>query len=171
MHTKSVNLYQKNPANHGSALLSDSLFEKIIKHTPLIAIDLIVQDSARNHLLGLRKNPPAQGYWFVPGGRIRKNETLEQAFHRISTDELGLACDLDQSIFLGVFEHFYDENFLGTPNEHTHYLVLAYRLWTDVQQLALPTDQHARYRWANSASILQDLTVHPYSRAYFLSEN
>lgn len=171
MHTERSNLFQKSQEHHAAQLLPNSLFEKIIKNTPLIAIDLIVQDKDRNYLLGLRKNPPAQGCWFVPGGRIRKNETLEQAFHRISSDELGLPFRLDQSIFLGVYEHFYDENFLGMPNESTHYLALAYRLWTGAQQLILPSHQHARYRWANASTIVKDSTTHPYSRTYFLAEN
>ena len=171
MHTDTTKLFQQKQGNQAAQLLPNSLFEKIIKNTPLIAIDLIVQDGNRNHLLGLRKNPPAQGYWFVPGGRIHKNETMEQAFHRICKDEIGHTFRLDQSVFLGVYEHFYDENFLGIKNESTHYLVLAYRLWTGDKKLMLPSQQHARYRWANSSSIVQDLTIHPYSRSYFLTEN
>src|SRR5450830_138978 len=30
-------------------------------------------------LLGRRINAPARGWWFTPGGRIRKNEALVQA--------------------------------------------------------------------------------------------
>ncbi len=167
MHTETSILFKKNRNNPALPLLPDSLFEKIIKHAPLIAIDLIVQDSERNHLLGLRKNPPAQGQWFVPGGRIRKNEKLDHAFHRISVDELGISFQLDQSIFVGVYEHFYDENFLGVPNESTHYIALAYRLWMGEQKPDLPSAQHAQYRWAQASTIASDPSVHPYSRAYF----
>ena len=171
MHIETPILFKKNRNNPAMPLLPDSLFEKIIRNAPLVAIDLIVQDGTRNHLLGLRKNPPAQGQWFVPGGRIRKNETLEQAFHRISTDELGSAFQLDQSIFVGVFEHFYDENFLGMPGQSTHYIVLAYRLWMGEHPCQLPSGQHARYRWASAGEITQDQSIHTYSRAYFLADH
>lgn len=41
-------------------------------------------------LLGQRKNAPAKDDWFVPGGRVLKNEPLEQDFKRVSKNELGL---------------------------------------------------------------------------------
>ena len=62
----------------------DELVLKIIDATPLISIDLIILNSNDEILLGKRNNRPAKGYWFVPGGRIRKNETLKQALSRIA---------------------------------------------------------------------------------------
>jgi len=40
-------------------------------------------------LVGLRTNEPAKNYYFVPGGVIRKNETIELAFERILKAETG----------------------------------------------------------------------------------
>ncbi|MFZ9336231.1 MAG: biopolymer transporter ExbD [Burkholderiaceae bacterium] len=57
--------------------LPENLFRSVVAHAPLVAIDLVVQDRQRRVLLGWRRNPPARGYWFVPGGRVRKDETLE----------------------------------------------------------------------------------------------
>ena len=57
---------------------------------PLISIDLLVQNEHGEYLLGLRNNRPAQGYWFVPGGRVLKNETLDGAFKRLTFEELGI---------------------------------------------------------------------------------
>ena len=62
--------------------LPDALFSSIIEHAPLISMDLVVRDMAGNVLLGKRLNRPAQGYWFVPGGRIRKGEHFDAAFSR-----------------------------------------------------------------------------------------
>lgn len=63
--------------------LSDETFKSVIQHTPLISIDLIVRNEQGEVLLGKRVNAPAKGYWFVPGGRVRKNETLDDAFVRL----------------------------------------------------------------------------------------
>ena len=41
-------------------------------------------------LLVLRKNPPAQGEWAIPGGRIRLGETLEDAVAREIWEETGI---------------------------------------------------------------------------------
>ncbi len=158
------------PAPTASHYLPDVLFEKIIANAPLIAIDLIVEDSDRRVLLGWRKNPPAKASWFVPGGRVRKNETLDTAFARISEAELGQKFQREQSVFIGIYQHFYPDNFLGQDGESTHYLALAHRLWSGDCQLNLPLCQHAQYRWAYPRSIVSDLQVHAYTRAYFPSE-
>ena len=78
------------------------------------------------YLTGLRSNPPAQGAWFVPGGRIRKNEPLALALDRIAREELGLHAMAAAWTPCGVHEHFYSTNFAGEINRSTHYIVLAY---------------------------------------------
>ena len=60
--------------------LGDKEFREIIKNAPLVSIDLIVKNREGKILLGLRINKPAQNTWFVPGGRIRKDETLDSVF-------------------------------------------------------------------------------------------
>jgi colanic acid biosynthesis protein WcaH len=158
-----------NEDSNCSRLLPDEVFAQVIEHAPLVAIDLLVEDGEQRILLGWRKNPPAQGSWFVPGGRIRKNETLEQAFARITHAELGQIFDLEQSVFTGVYQHFYTNNFRGDSRGSTHYIALAHRLWSGNTQLPLPQSQHAQYRWAHPGSITQDPLVHSYTRAYFLN--
>jgi colanic acid biosynthesis protein WcaH len=167
MHTKQATAY---PAPNASHYLPDVLFEKIIANAPLIAIDLIVEDSKRRMLLGWRNNPPAKASWFVPGGRVRKNESLDIAFARITEAELGQTFQREQSVFVGIYQHFYPDNFLGQHGATTHYLALAHRLWTGDCQLDLPLSQHAQYRWAYPDSIVCDPQVHAYTRAYFSSE-
>lgn len=43
---------------------------------PLVSIDLMIKNAQDQMLWGRRNNRPAQGYWFVPSGRICKNEGL-----------------------------------------------------------------------------------------------
>jgi len=164
MRTEAV--IRDKPA-HQSVQLPENIFEQVVANAPLVAVDLLVEDSARRVLLGWRTNPPARDSWFVPGGRVRKNETLQEAFERITSAELGTLFSIDQSIFIGVYQHFYPDNFLGNPHASTHYLALAYRLWSGDKTLSLPRTQHARYHWAEPASVAQDETVHLYTRAYF----
>jgi len=61
----------------------------IIDSTPLVSVDLIIENPNKEILLGKRNNRPAQGFWFVPGGRIDKNEEIAGAIKRISTKEIG----------------------------------------------------------------------------------
>lgn len=149
--------------------LSQQAFATVVESTPLISIDLIVENEQGEILLGKRTNRPAQGYWFVPGGRVQKDESLADAFARLTEAELGLSLPITAGHFHGVWQHFYDDNFSG---EHfsTHYIVLAFRVQVKAEALTLPTEQHNDYRWLSSKTLLDDDTVHDNSRNYFRVE-
>lgn len=148
--------------------LGFQLFKTIVANTPLISIDFIITNSEGKALLGQRQNRPAQNFWFVPGGRIFKDETFENAFKRISLEELGKEVILSESTFLGVYEHFYDDNFSG-DNFSTHYVVHGYSLNFEPHELHLPTIQHNAYQWFDIDNLLADASVHHYTKNYFLT--
>lgn len=149
-------------------MLKIETFLKTIDATPLVAIDLIIPNREGAYLLGHRVNKPAQGFWFVPGGRIRKNELLDDAFRRVARDELGLdGLSRADAELVGVYEHLYEDNFFGEPNISTHYVVLGYRLRQMVELTSLPEAQHTTYRWATPDEILGDASVHANTQAYF----
>src|SRR6267142_1083027 len=102
--------------------MNDQEFLRIVEATPLVSIDLIIRNKRGEVLLGWRVNRPAQSSWFVPGGRIRKNERVKEALRRISQCELGVI--IGEAKLVGVFDHIYEDNFLGTPGVNTHYVVL-----------------------------------------------
>jgi len=142
-------------------------FEQVIRHTPLIAIDLLARSPEGKILLGRRKNEPAKGALFTVGGRIGKNESRAMAFKRISRDELGIERTIDQARFCGVYEHFYDTNVFGKPGLSTHYLTLAYELFLVLPHEALPRDQHGDYVWLTEAELLANPEVHENAKAFF----
>jgi len=125
--------------------LENSLFSSIVANTPLLSIDLVIRNELDQVLLGKRLNRPARGYWFVPGGRILKGETMVDAFSRLTQVELGQEITIADSDFLGVYEHFYADNFSGTDFP-TYYVVLAYQLKMDLSDFRLPKNQHESYR-------------------------
>ncbi|KAA1194770.1 GDP-mannose mannosyl hydrolase [Photorhabdus bodei] len=147
-------------------VLNDSLFKTIVANTPLISIDLIIQNSQEKILLGKRINRPAQGYWFVPGGRVRKNETLINTLNRLLKEELGISTSLPNTTFLGPFEHFYSDSFLE-EDVKTHYIALGYKLNIDLDLPKLPNIQHDRYRWVSINDLLSADDVHLHTKYYF----
>lgn len=147
--------------------LTPERFAEAVRLSPLVSIDLIVRNPAGSVLLGLRTNAPAKDTWFVPGGRICKDERIAEAFNRITGDELGVVVDLAQARFKGAYEHLYDENFAGLPGFGTHYIVLAHELVLDCAIDELPPDQHSRYRWFSITDLLTAADVHPNTKAYF----
>lgn len=148
--------------------LEQQLFETIVEHTPLISIDLIILNSEGKALLGQRQNRPAQNFWFVPGGRILKNESFAEAFKRITFDELGVEISLNEGQFLGIYEHFYDDNFSG-KDFSTHYVVHGYKIHLQTECLKLPTAQHSAYQWFDTETLLASTSVNQYTKNYFLS--
>jgi colanic acid biosynthesis protein WcaH len=150
-----------------SAQLSAEDFKQVIKNAPLISIDLIVENEAGHFLLGLRTNAPAKNYWFVPGGRIYKNERLVDALNRISLAELGRRLTLDDCHFLGMYEHFYEDNaFLDEFG--THYIVVAFSLKVEKLE-SLPKQQHSEYHWFLADEIRSNKKIHQHTRDYFYS--
>ncbi|MFB0713949.1 GDP-mannose mannosyl hydrolase [Buttiauxella noackiae] len=149
--------------------LSAEDFATVVRATPLISIDLIVENQAGEFLLGQRTQRPAQNFWFVPGGRVQKDETLERAFARLTEAELGKRFTISDGEFYGVWQHFYDDNFSGADFS-THYIVLGFRLRVNADVLQLPDAQHSAYRWLTPEELLARDDVHDNSRAYFIHE-
>ncbi len=143
-------------------------FLTVIRLAPLVAIDLLIENDKNQFLVAMRKNPPAQGWWFVPGGRIYKNELLPDAFRRITQDELGICLRVEQAVFHGIFDHIYDDNFAGEPGIGTHIINLAYRVKFSPDLESLPEDQHSGYRWMEIPALLASPDVHANTKAYFL---
>ncbi len=146
--------------------IEPEILKCIIKNTPLVSIDIIVRRKEdKKVLLGLRNNRPAKGYWFVPGGRIFKDEKISEAFERITESELGVRLNIKDAKFLGVYEHFYEDSYFD-ESVGTHYIVNAYEIiinHTDIK----PDEQHSEFRWFSEEEILSDYSVHNYCKAYF----
>ncbi len=156
------------PSRPAPMWLSRKVFQTVIDATPLVAIDLVVRNPGGELLLGERLNRPAQGYWFVPGGRILKNESLDDAFRRLTLAELGSAFERSDARLLGVYEHFYADSVFADAGRgpNTHYVVLGYELALGMQSIAPPREQHGCYRWWTPDDICSSAQVHANTRAY-----
>lgn len=149
--------------------LSRSDFQQIIQQTPLISIDLIVRNEKNEILLGLRNNRPARNYWFVPGGRVLKDESLSVTFERLTTDEIGLSCSIADADFIGVYEHLYSDSAFD-KTVSTHYVVLAYTFFVDSNDINLPDQQHRSYQWCAEDVIAENEQVHQNTKNYFINQ-
>jgi len=140
---------------------------EIIEATPLVSIDLVIRNPSNKVLLGKRNNRPAMGYWFVPGGRIFKNETINQALKRISEVELGQDLSTKAPSLLGAYDHIYEDNFLNVKGINTHYVVLAFVIALQQEIEVKSDEQHTELKWWEIDKLLQDQTVHQNTKVYF----
>ena len=148
-------------------ILSRKTFQLIVESTPLVSIDLVVRAPDKKILLGKRVNRPAQGYWFVPGGRILKDEPVSSAIKRLLEIELSIRPEDATFRYLGIYEHFYPDNFLD-DKFGTHYVVLAYEISLQNMPFSLPDIQHSDYKWFGEDEILQSDEVHDHAKWYFI---
>jgi colanic acid biosynthesis protein WcaH len=146
--------------------LDAETFLRIVNATPLVSIDLVIRNDRDQVLLGKRLNRPAQGFWFVPGGRIRKNEQVKDALKRISLAEVGV--ETGEPHLIGVFDHIYDDNFAGQPGINTHYVVIAFEHRFAPDRELRPDSQHSDLRWWVVKELLAHPDVHENTKAYFL---
>jgi colanic acid biosynthesis protein WcaH len=148
--------------------LADEEFIRVINTTPLAAIDLIVRNELGEVLLGRRRNRPAQHYWFVPGGRILKNERSQDALQRIGLSELQMR--MPSGRLLGVFDHIYQDNYLGLPDIGTHYVTFGYQVEMKKSDLLIHNEhdeQHAELKWWSIGALLLNEQVHQNTKLYF----
>ena len=148
-------------------MLDDKTFIHIIDKTPLVSVDLVIERDNGDVLLGKRKNKPAQGAWFVPGGRILKNETIAQAFKRIGEKELGCLLHFNRAILLVCYNHIYSDNFLNQQGVNTHYVTLGYRVHVPSTTHMKFDEQHEAFSWWSQASLLNSTDVHDNTKANF----
>ncbi len=62
--------------------------------TPCVAVGAFVFDPEGRVLLVERANPPGEGLWSVPGGKLEPGETLVQAVAREVREETGLVVEV-----------------------------------------------------------------------------
>ena len=143
-------------------MLDYQIFKTVVDSTPLISIDILIK-KGNKILLGKRINKPAQGYFFSIGGRINKNETIDNAMARVALNELNI--DLKSTPeFMGVFEHFYDDSLY--ENVSTHYVNIAYEYEME-ETPDLPAEQHSEYKWFTIDELLESKQVHKYTKDFF----
>lgn len=88
---------------------------------PQIAVGAVVVDNGAL-LMVRRGHEPAKGLWTIPGGRLEKNELLEDAVVREVAEETGLQITVSE--LLGIFEvpgdpHYVILDYLATVTDPT----------------------------------------------------
>ena len=71
--------------------IPNELYYQILDSLPIACVDIaIVSDGAV--LMVKRKDAPARGQWWVPGGRVLKGEMMKETALRKAKEEVGIEC-------------------------------------------------------------------------------
>ena len=155
--------------------LNQASFAELVKNAPVVAIDLCI-NKKNKILLGKRLNPPAKNFYFVPGGRIRKGEKLDDTIIRLLKEELQAEFVNDQisKLLLGVYQHFYTDNFIGNNDFNSHYVTIAFLVnYEELIKISSSDrkEQHSQYIWyEENKEEFKDINIHKYSKDYLKHE-
>jgi len=144
--------------NENIEWIQDDVWADIVENVPIPSVDLLVKYD-EGVLLAKRRNEPAKGEWFVPGGRIQKGESLTEAVHRVAEEELGIEVIIDEE--LGAYDHFYETSDVANSGGK-HYVAHGYVVVPTSESISLDT-QHDEARIFQ----LNELpSIHEYVEAY-----
>jgi colanic acid biosynthesis protein WcaH len=135
--------------------IEQELYEIIHQTMPIACVDLVVLKDNEVLLLERLREPDRGKFWF-PGGRIRRNENLEQAAIRILKEETGLI--VGKMEFVGPLNCiFVADPFGHGKGTHTISFVFAVKP-VSYEGITLDED-HSCYVWLKPGPIQQKIVV------------
>lgn len=142
-------------------------FKTIVRDAVLVSLDLLLINERGEVLVGRRRHGPARDYFFVPGGRVMKGETLAAALRRVAKQEAGLNVSPDQVVLHGIYDHFYEDSCFEDTAISTQYVVIACRCAINSDAPIVADEQHESLHFLPIADLMADPQVHPYTKKYF----
>jgi len=118
-------------------------FKMIVENMPIVCIDGVIENEKGEYLLVKRKNEPLKGEYWVPGGRLLKNEKLEDAINRKMEQELSTKVKVGK--ILGFFEKVFEKTHL---NVHSGFHGISFVfLLTPLDQNIMLDNQSTDWKW------------------------
>jgi len=104
--------------------INNKLYQEIHNYLPIVCVDIVIKVPDNRFLMVKRKENPAKEKWWLVGGRVFKNESLESAAQRKVQDEIGIVVNKVETLIKG-YELFFKEDPYGHGNG-THVIVACF---------------------------------------------
>lgn len=127
-------------------LLDKNFYQQAVQELPICCIDIFLLDLSTNrYLLVYRKNRPAKGVFWIPGGRMQKGESFFESAQRKCLEEIGITIQTKK--VLGVYNLIFPDSEWATPTHTPAIVVLA---TCNPQKGSVSLDElHADYKWVS----------------------
>lgn len=133
--------------------IPEKIYREIRRFVPVICVDVVITDG-KKLLLAKRTNQPERNKWWIPGGRILKNETLKNAAVRLLREEIGLKGKIVR--FLGFEELFHSPGYF--PGANAHNIVFAFKIKISGGKKPTLDGQNSNAEWFSKINT----SWHPY---------
>ncbi|MEO8394247.1 MAG: NUDIX domain-containing protein [Chloroflexota bacterium] len=123
-------------------MIAWDLYRRILETMPIPCVDIaIVANGAA--LLVRRKDAPARGQWWIPGGRVLKGEMMREAAIRKAREEVGIDCHVGPIIHTA--ETVFSD---GPDNIPVHSINSCFFMYPINPDFQITLDaHHHEYRW------------------------
>jgi colanic acid biosynthesis protein WcaH len=119
-------------------------YNKIKKIFPLPCVDLIVKNERQEILLVKRKNEPAKGVWWFPGGRVMFGEYRNEAAIRKLKEECGI--EAENPMEWKTFDVFLQDN----EEHYNSHAISTFFMFDVLHSQVLLDGQNSEYAWKSS---------------------
>jgi colanic acid biosynthesis protein WcaH len=132
--------------------IPDEFYQRIVKSMPIPCVDLLVSDRVGKVLMLKRKEPPAKGQWWFPGGRVLYGELRLEAAHRKLKEE----CSLEGRIIreVGTYDLIFN---CECSNHPSHGITTVFHMTVNQNEVRLD-NQSSDYRWQGVDTWLREVS-------------
>ncbi|MBI5421087.1 MAG: NUDIX domain-containing protein [Parcubacteria group bacterium] len=130
--------------DNNKGFLKKELYKRVYDVAPIFCVDILAVCGGE-FLLGMRTNEPEKGKWFLPGGRILKMETLDQAVMRKAKEELGIRVTKKDFEFLKLGTVVSRKTPFGEGQFHA--VIGVYKLTIKKKDAVKADTQHSDLQW------------------------
>lgn len=126
-------------------IIPEDLYKQIIQLMPIICVDVLIEHNNK-YLIIKRNDEPAKGEWWLVGGRLHKNESLENCVIRKCKEEVGLDVEIIKQLTI-------KETQFKTGPFHIpiHSINIIYHVTTNSPHITMDSTM-TDYQWINKDS-------------------
>ncbi len=152
---------EKQPVKLSSDNIPTEIFSKIHELMPIVCVDCIIFTSNKI-LLIKRKLEPANDQWWFPGGRLLRNEQLDDGVRRIVNAEIGIS--IDKPTYLAHDETKFETDPFG-HNNGTHTINFLYFIIVPSIKNIILDNNHSKYSFFSRDEIYKS-DMHQYVKKF-----
>ena len=141
-----------------SIIIPSKEYSRILEYVPLACVDVVIVKNKKVLLIQRNASGSFKNQWWLPGGRIHKNESLKDAVHRKVFEETGLRVTIKHQ--LGSYEAFDKKTSQEGVKSGTHTIATVFIVELVGSDEIKLDKSHNGYKWVE---VIEN-TLHPYIR-------